>query len=257
MAEEPPVDQSVVDSIRNAKQLFDEGAIDEDEFKAKKRRLLGEPDSREAPPAATPPPAQPASIDLTNDTEAPQPPPPPPAVAPPVAPPTAPPTAPPVAPPTAPPTAPPVAPPAAMPPPIAALLTAARAIAQPPRGITANPAALARFPAHDRRVLEARDLHDAVDATFGQDSDDDNEEPPPPFRGSFTDWEDAKYLELLIRYGQPKNENPPAMQKFLEEFGYRARASVTAHVNAFNVGAYKTWRAANGGQWAPFAWVKN
>ena len=144
-----------------------------------------------------------------------------------------------------------------MPPPIAALLTAARAIAQPPRGITANPAALARFPAHDRRVLEARDLHDAVDATFGQDSDDDNEEPPPPFRGSFTDWEDAKYLELLVRYGQPKNENPPAMQKFLEEFGYRARASVTAHVNAFNVGAYKTWRAANGGQWAPFAWVKN
>ena len=256
MAEEPPVDQSVVDSIRNAKQLFDEGAIDEAEFKAKKRRLLGEPDSREAPPAATPPPAQPASIDLTNDTEAPQPPPPPPAVAPPV-PPVAPPVVPPVAPPTVPPIAPPVAPPAAMPPPIAALLTAARAIAQPPRGITANPAALARFPAHDRRVLEARDLHDAVDATFGQDSDDDNEEPPPPFRGSFTDWEDAKYLELLIRYGQPKNENPPAMQKFLEEFGYRARASVTAHVNAFNVGAYKTWRAANGGQWAPFAWVKN
>ena len=84
MAEEPPVDQSVVDSIRNAKQLFDEGAIDEAEFKAKKRRLLGEPDSREAPPAATPPPAQPASIDLTNDTEAPQPPPPP-AVAPPPA----------------------------------------------------------------------------------------------------------------------------------------------------------------------------
>ena len=135
-------------------------------------------------------------------------------------------------------------------------MTAARAIAQPPRGITANPAALARFPAHDREVLEKRDLWDAVDATFGQDSDDDSE-PLEPLTGSFTDWEDAKYLELLIRYGQPKNENPPAMQKFLEEFGYRARASVTAHVNAFNVGAYKTWRAANGGQWAPFAWVKN
>ena len=144
-----------------------------------------------------------------------------------------------------------------MPPPIAALLTAARAIAQPPRGITANPAALARFPAHDRRVLEARDLHDAVDATFGQDSDDDNEEPPPPFRGSFTDWEDAKYLELLIIHGQPLKANPPAKKAFLEEFAYRSEASVTAHVNAFNVGAYKTWRAANGGQWAPFAWVKN
>ena len=38
---------------------------------------------------------------------------------------------------------------------------------------------------------------------------------------------------------------------------FRSEASVTAHVNAFNVGAYKTWRAANGGQWAPFVWVKN
>ena len=235
MAEENLVTKEVEESLRRLKSLCDDGVIDEDEFKAKKRRLLGEPDSREAPPAATPPPAQPASIDLTNDTEAALPPPPA-AVPPPVAP--------------------PVAPPAATPPPIAALLTAARAIAQPPRGITANPAALARFPAHDRDILEKRDLWDAVDATFGQDSDDDSE-PPEPFRGSFTDWEDAKYLELLIRYGQPKNENPPAMQKFLEEFGYRARASVTAHVTAFNVGAYKTWRAANGGQWAPFAWVKN
>lgn len=252
MAEENLVTKEVDESLRRLKSLCDDGIISQSDFEEKKNQLLrlsAQPTKREAPPAdtlppkkkATPPPATPeaatpgraaASIDLTNDTEA-APQPPPPAVPP------------------------PVAPPAAMPPPIAALLTAARAIAQPPRGITANPAALARFPAHDRRVLEARDLHDAVDATFGQDSDDDNEEPPPPFRGSFTDWEDAKYLELLIRYGQPKNENPPAMQKFLEEFGYRARASVTAHVNAFNVGAYKTWRAANGGQWAPFAWVKN
>ena len=124
---------------------------------------------------------------------------------------------------------------------------------QPPRGITSDAATLARYPAHDRRVLEARDLWDSVDAGHGQD----DSEPPPPFRGSFTDWEDAKYLELLIRYGQPLKANPPAMKKFLEEFGYRAKASVTAHVNAFNVGAYKAWRAANGGQWAPFAWVKN
>jgi hypothetical protein len=47
------------------------------------------------------------------------------------------------------------------------------------------------------------------------------------------------------------------MRKFLEEFCYRAEKSVTAHVNAFNIGAYKTWRAANGGQWVHFAWVKN
>ena len=129
----------------------------------------------------------------------------------------------------------------------------APAIVQPPRGITSDAAAMARYPAHDRRVLEARDLWDSVDAGHGQD----DSEPPPPFRGSLTDWEDAKYLKLLIRYGQPLKANPPAMKEFLEEFGYRAKASVTAHVNAFNVGAYKAWRAANGGRWAGFAWVKN
>ena len=83
MAEENLVTREVEESLRRLKSLCDDGVIDEDEFKAKKRRLLGEPDSREAPPAATPPPAQPASIDLTNDTEAP----PPPAATPPVAPP--------------------------------------------------------------------------------------------------------------------------------------------------------------------------
>ena len=85
----------------------------------------------------------------------------------------------------------------------------------------------------------------------------DDDEPPEQFRGSFTDWEDAKYLKLLIRYGQPLKANPPAKKAFLEEFAYRSEASVTAHVNAFNVGAYKAWRAANGGRWAGFAWVKN
>ena len=252
MAEVRDEESERAKELRELKTLFDDGVIDEDEWKEKKSEVLRQPwvpAKREAPPAETPPPpkkqatppsatpapAQPASIDLTNDTEAP----PPPAATPPVAPP-----------------APPIAPPAAMPPPIAALLTAARAIAQPPRGITANPAALARFPKYDREVLEKRDLWDAVDATFGQDSDDDSE-PPEPFRGTFTDWEDAKYLELLIIHGQPKKDNPPAMKKFLEVFCYRAKAGITAHVNAFNVGAYKTWRAANGGQWAPFAWVKN
>ena len=256
MAEVRDEESERAKELRELKTLFDDGVIDEDEWKEKKSEVLRQPwvpAKREAPPAetsppkkkatpsaatppsATPAPAQPASIDLTNDTEAP----PPPAATPPVAPP-----------------APPIAPPAAMPPPIAALLTAARAIAQPPRGITSDDAALARFPAHDQYVLRKRDLWDAVDATFGQDSDDDSE-PPEPLKGTFTDWEDAKYLELLIIHGQPKKDNPPAMKKFLEVFCYRAKAGITAHVNAFNVGAYKTWRAANGGQWAPFAWVKN
>ena len=254
MAEVRDEESERAKELRELKTLFDDGVIDEDEWKEKKSEVLRQPwvpAKREAPPAdapadtppkkakppspsATPPPAQPASIDLTNDTEAP--PPPVPAAAAPVAP--------------------PVAPPAAMPPPIAALLTAARAIAQPPRGITANTAALARYLAHDQYVLRKRDDWEAFLSADNVDSGDDDDE-PQQLTGSFTDWEDAKYLELLIIYGQPKNENPPAMQKFLEEFGYRARASVTAHVTAFNVGAYKTWRAANGGQWAPFAWVKN
>lgn len=253
MAEEnPAAPSSLTDRLATLASLRSSGALTDEEFARAKALELGmlalpakrappadaadtPPKKKAKPPSATPPPAQPASIDLTNDTEA-APQPPPAAVPPPVAP--------------------PVAPPAAMPPPIAALLTAARAIAQPPRGITSDTAALARFPAHDRAVLKARDLWDQVDATFGQDSDDDRE-PPRPFKGSFTDWEDAKYLELLIRYGQPLKANPSAMKEFLKEFCYRAEKSVTAHVNAFNVGAYKTWLAANGGQWAPFAWVKN
>ena len=105
---------------------------------------------------------------------------------------------------------------------------------------------MARYPAHDRRVLAGEGRLGGRQYRRTTWTGRGRQEPPPPFRGSFTDWEDAKYLELLIRYGQPLKANPPAMKKFLEEFGYRAKASVTAHVNAFNVGAYKAWRAANG-----------
>ncbi len=229
MAEEPPVDQSVVDSIRNAKQLFDEGAIDEAEFKAKKRRLLGEPDSREAPPAATPPPAQPASIDLTNDTEA-APQLPPPAVPPPVAPPVAPPSA-----------APPAAPPAP-------------AIVQPPKGISTNPAAFARYNTHERGLLQARDDWDAFLSADNVDSGDNNES-PKQMTGYFPDWENVKYLELLNKYGEPKKANPEALRAFMQEFCYRKKSSITSHPSYFNKGAYDAWRAANGGKWVGFTWT--
>jgi len=66
----------------------------------------------------------------------------------------------------------------------------APAIAQPRIGISSNPAELARYPAHDRRVLEARDLSDAIDATHGQDPDDDDE-PPPTIIGKFCPWENV------------------------------------------------------------------
>ena len=40
----------------------------------------------------------------------------------------------------------------------------APAIVQPPRGISGDEAALARYPAHEQRLLEARDFFAAIDA---------------------------------------------------------------------------------------------
>ena len=158
MAEVRAEESEMAKELRELKKLRDDGVIDESLFMEKSRQVLGLPAlpaKRKAPPAATPPPkkkatppaapgaptpppAQPASIDLTNDTEAP----PPPVAA------------------AAAPVAPPVAPPAG------------RAAAAPPApgrscsrpGDLGDAAAMARYPAHDRRVLEARDMGTAVDA---------------------------------------------------------------------------------------------
>ena len=90
MAEVRDEESERAKELRELKTLFDDGVIDEDEWKEKKSEVLRQPwvpAKREAPPAETPPkkkatpsaatppsatpaPAQPASIDLTNDTEA-------------------------------------------------------------------------------------------------------------------------------------------------------------------------------------------
>ena len=72
--------------------------------------------------------------------------------------------------------------------------------------------------------------------------------------GYFPAWENAKYLELLNKYGEPKKANPEALRAFSQEFCYRKKASITSHPSYFNKGAYDAWRAANGGKWAGFTW---
>ena len=249
MAEVRDEESEMAKELRELRKLRDDGVIDESLFMEKSRQVLGLPAlpaKRQAPPAdtlppkkkatpaATPQPAQPASIDLTNDTEAAPPPPPPPAVPPPVAPPA-------VAPPAAPPVAPPAAPPAP-------------AIVQPPRGISTNRAAMARYNRHERDLLQARDDWEAFLSADNVDSGDDNES-PKQMTGYFPDWENVKYLELLNKYGEPKKANPEALRAFMQEFCYRKKASITSHPSHFNKGAYDAWRAANGGKWVGFTWT--
>ena len=143
------------------------------------------------------------------------------------------------------------------------------AIVQPPRGISGDEAALARFPAHEQRLLEARDLFGAIDAHPYEDSDEDGE-PPQQMTGYFPPWENEIYLNLLNKYGQPLQENHRAVTAFQQEFNYRVWSSVTAHPNKFNGGqtthktgprggkirstVYRDWVEANGGKWVGFQW---
>ena len=134
-------------------------------------------------------------------------------------------------------------------------------------------AALARYPAHEQRLLEARDFFAAIDAHPYEDSDEDSDEdgePPPQMTGYFPPWENEIYLNLLNKYGQPLQENHRAVMAFQQEFNYRVWSSVTAHPNKFN-GAqtthktgprggkikstvYRDWVEANGGKWVGFQW---
>ena len=145
----------------------------------------------------------------------------------------------------------------------------APAIVQPPRGISGDEAALARYPAHEQRLLEARDFFAAIDAHPYEDSDEDGE-PPQQMTGYFPPWENEIYLNLLNKYGQPLKENHRAVTAFQLEFNYRVWDSVTAHPNKFNGGqrthktgprggkikstVYRDWVEANGGKWVGFQW---
>ena len=130
----------------------------------------------------------------------------------------------------------------------------APAIVQPPRGISGDEAAMARYPAHDQKVLRARDDWEAFLSADNVDSGDENESPKQT-TGYFPAWENAKYLELLNKYGEPKKANPEALRAFSQEFCYRKKASITSHPSYFNKGAYDAWRAANGGKWVGFTWT--
>ena len=130
----------------------------------------------------------------------------------------------------------------------------APAIVQPPRGISGDETALARYSAHEQRLLEARDFFAAIDAHPYEDSDEDGE-PPQQMTGYFPPWENEIYLNLLNKYGEPKKANPEALRAFMQEFCYRKKASITSHPSHFNKGAYDAWRAANGGKWVGFTWT--
>jgi len=130
----------------------------------------------------------------------------------------------------------------------------APAIVQPPRGISGDEAAMARYPAHERRLLRARDDWEKFLSADNVDSGDDDAS-PEQLTGYFADWENAKYLELLNKYGEPKKANPEALRAFMQEFCYRKKASITSHPSHFNKGAYDAWRAANGGKWVGFTWT--
>ena len=136
-------------------------------------------------------------------------------------------------------------------------------------------AALARYPAHEQRLLDARDFFAAIDAHPYEDSDEDGE-PPQQMTGYFPPWENEIYLNLLNKYGQPLKEsrdleeNFYAVREFKREFNYRKWESVRTHVNRFNGGqtthktgprggkikstVYKDWVAAHGGEWVGFQW---
>ena len=145
----------------------------------------------------------------------------------------------------------------------------ARLLFSPLLGISGDEAALARYPAHEQRLLEARDFFAAIDAHPYEDSDEDGE-PPQQMTGYFPPWENEIYLNLLNKYGQPLQENHRAVMAFQQEFNYRVWSSVTAHPNKFNGGqtthktgprggkikstVYRDWVEANGGKWVGFQW---
>ena len=68
---------------------------------------------------------------------------------------------------------------------------------------------MARYNTHERRLLRARDDWEAFLSADNVDSGDDDES-PEQMTGKFADWENAKYLELLNKYGEPVQANPAA-----------------------------------------------
>ena len=153
------------------------------------------------------------------------------------------------------------APPAATPPPAKPASIrpppppAAAAVSQPPKLISDDD--IKKYGPNSRKALKARKAWASWDGTGT---------PPVKISGSFQPWEDAKFGELLNKYGQPKKNssemNDPAVKAFEAEFNYRMWASVVPHVNIFNYKEYKAWRIERGGKqpdgvdgpWVGFSW---
>ena len=60
-------------------------------------------------------------------------------------------------------------------------------------------------------------------------------EVPRTKAGTFTETEDALYLELLNTHGKPVKANKQAVEAFLEVFPERTQKSITSHISAFNL----------------------
>ena len=233
MAEVRDEESERAKELRELKKLRDDGVIDEDEWKEKKREVLGQPwvpakreplpaaaspadaaatppkKKAKPPPAPTPKPAKPEEpeerIDLTGD-EAPPPPPPP-------------------------------------PPPQPAAQPAAQLAAQPPPKTISDDDIKKNYLKNGQKALKARKAWASWDGTGTA---------PGKITGSFQPFEDVKFGELLNKYGQPKKNssemNDPAVKAFEAEFNYRVWASVVPHVNVFNHKEYKEWRIKKGGK---------
>ena len=211
MAEVRDEESERAKELRELKKLRDDGVIDEDEWKEKKREVLGQPwvpAKREAPPAATPPPkkkatpaatpqpAQPASIDLTNDKEA------------------------------APPSPPPPPPPA---------------VPQPPKLISDDD--IKKYGSNARKALRARKVWASWDRTGTPPKKISGSFQP------WEDVRFCELLNKYGQPKKnTSEENDPAVKAFEAEFNYRVWASVVPHVNIFNDKEYKEWRIKNGGK---------
>ena len=103
-----------------------------------------------------------------------------------------------------------------------------------------------KYNAEERKAVPAVIAYRAYEANGGAT--------PPPFTGKYAPFENAAFLELLNKHGQPCNANPAARDAFLTRFRYRSRPSVDAHPNRFNLVDYKTWRGGDKDKWVGFQW---
>ena len=80
---------------------------------------------------------------------------------------------------------------------------------------------MARYRRHDRDLLQARDDWEAVLSADNGTAATRQAAGRSDTRADRSDWENAKYLELLNKYGEPKKANPEALRASSRSSGYR------------------------------------